>query len=151
MFRERRQERREERREERRGDDMVQYKMRLKIVAIGDDFWIEDSAGRRAYKVDGKALRARLASRRTALKVALMDQRLVVGVGNIYSSESLFRARLAPQRPAGGLSTREAGRLATAIRRVLEEAILVLAEEVGENSLEGLQSEVRPVAPQISH
>lgn len=59
MFRERRQERREERREERRGDDMVQYKMRQKIVAIGDDFWIEDSAGRRAYKVDGKALRVR--------------------------------------------------------------------------------------------
>jgi uncharacterized protein YxjI len=55
MFRERRQ----ERREERRGDDMVQYRMRQKIVAIGDDFWIEDSAGRRAYKVDGKALRVR--------------------------------------------------------------------------------------------
>jgi len=59
MFRERRQERREERREERRGDDMVQFKMRQKIVAIGDDFWIEDSTGRRAYKVDGKALRVR--------------------------------------------------------------------------------------------
>ncbi len=59
MFRERRQERREERREERRGDDMVQFKMRQKIVAVGDDFWIEDSSGQRAYKVDGKALRAR--------------------------------------------------------------------------------------------
>ena len=72
----------------------------------------------------GPALAAVLAGRRSALKVALMDQRLVVGVGNIYASESLFRARLAPQRPAGGLSVREAGRLATAVRRVLAEAIL---------------------------
>lgn len=59
MFRERRQERREERREERQGGGAVQFRMRQKIVAIGDDFWIEDSAGRRAYKVDGKALRVR--------------------------------------------------------------------------------------------
>jgi uncharacterized protein YxjI len=59
MFRDRRQERREERREERRGEDTVQYRMRQRIVSIGDDFWIEDSGGRRAYKVDGKALRVR--------------------------------------------------------------------------------------------
>ena len=59
MFRDRRQERREERRDERRGEDMVQYRMRQRIVSIGDDFWIEDSSGRRAYKVDGKALRVR--------------------------------------------------------------------------------------------
>ncbi len=36
-----------------------QYKMREKLVSIGDDFWIEDSAGKRAFKVDGKALRVR--------------------------------------------------------------------------------------------
>ena len=47
---------------------------------------------------DGRGLAAALAGRRTALKVALMDQRLVVGVGNIYASESLFRARLDPSR-----------------------------------------------------
>ena len=55
MFRERRQ----ERREERRGGGMTQYRMRQKIVSIGDDFWIENDRGERAYKVDGKALRAR--------------------------------------------------------------------------------------------
>lgn len=38
---------------------MVQYRMRQKILSIGDDYWIEDSAGRRAYKIDGKALRVR--------------------------------------------------------------------------------------------
>jgi formamidopyrimidine-DNA glycosylase len=71
----------------------------------------------------GRRLRAVLDGRRTALKVALMDQRLIVGVGNIYASESLFRARLAPARPAGGLSVPEAQRLARSIRQVLREAI----------------------------
>jgi formamidopyrimidine-DNA glycosylase len=79
---------------------------------------------------DGRRLVATFAGRRAALKVALMDQRLVVGVGNIYASESLFRARLHPARPAGALTPREAQRLARAIRQVLCEAI-----EAGGSSL----------------
>ena len=71
----------------------------------------------------GRRLAAALAGRRVALKTAIMDQRLVVGVGNIYASESLFRARLGPSRPAGGLMPGEAHRLARSIRRVLREAI----------------------------
>ena len=59
-----------------------------------------------------------------------MDQRLVVGVGNIYASESLFRARLAPARAAGSLGPREARRLARSVRQVLLEAI-----EAGGSSL----------------
>lgn len=78
----------------------------------------------------GRSLGAALAGRRTALKVALMDQRLVVGVGNIYASESLFRAGLGPSRPAGSLVPREAQRLARTIRAVLREAI-----EAGGSSL----------------
>jgi formamidopyrimidine-DNA glycosylase len=69
------------------------------------------------------ALGGALGGRRSALKVALMDQRLVVGVGNIYASEALFRARLAPARTAGYLGPRQLGRLAAAIKAVLEEAI----------------------------
>ena len=72
---------------------------------------------------DGQALAAALAGRQSALKLALMDQRAVVGVGNIYVCESLFRARLSPLRPAGRLRPREAARLAGAIRAVLTEAI----------------------------
>src|SRR4051812_31097495 len=72
---------------------------------------------------NGGTLRAAVAGRRSALKVALMDQRLVVGVGNIYASESLFRAKLSPARTAGHLKPREAERLAAAVREVLEEAI----------------------------
>jgi formamidopyrimidine-DNA glycosylase len=72
---------------------------------------------------DGPALAAALLGRRSALKLALMDQRVVVGVGNIYASESLFRARLSPRRIAGHLRPRQADRLAAAIRAVLEDAI----------------------------
>ena len=55
MFRERR----EERREERRGGGATHYQMRQKLASIGDDFWIQDDHGNRAYKVDGKAVRVR--------------------------------------------------------------------------------------------
>ncbi len=52
--------RRQERRQERRGGGgSSRYKMREKLVSIGDDFWIEDAAGHKAFKVDGKALRVR--------------------------------------------------------------------------------------------
>ena len=55
----RRRERREERRDERRGGGRTKYRMRQKLIAIGDDYWIEDEQGRRAFKVDGKAMRIR--------------------------------------------------------------------------------------------
>jgi uncharacterized protein YxjI len=51
--------RRQERREERRGDGTTTYRMREKLVSIGDDYWIENDRGERAYKVNGKALRVR--------------------------------------------------------------------------------------------
>lgn len=56
-----RQERREERKMDRGGQNtgMVHYQMRQKMVAIGDDFWIENDQGQKAFKVDGKALRVR--------------------------------------------------------------------------------------------
>jgi uncharacterized protein YxjI len=59
MLRGRRQERREERRERRGGEERVHYRMRQRLMSIGDDFWIETDSGQRAYKVDGKALRLR--------------------------------------------------------------------------------------------
>jgi formamidopyrimidine-DNA glycosylase len=61
--------------------------------------------------------------RRVALKQLLMNSRLVVGVGNIYASEALFRARLRPQRHAATLTRAESARLVRAIRTVLRLAI----------------------------
>lgn len=72
---------------------------------------------------DGLSLHKGLNGKLSAIKTAIMDQRLVVGVGNIYASESLFRARVSPRRMAGGLGPARAGRLARCIKEVLSEAI----------------------------
>jgi formamidopyrimidine-DNA glycosylase len=67
-----------------------------------------------------RALAARLAGRRAPIKAALLDQRTVAGVGNIYADEALWRARLHPLRPAGGLDSREVQRLRDTVRAALE-------------------------------
>jgi formamidopyrimidine-DNA glycosylase len=65
----------------------------------------------------------RLASRRTSLKAALLDQRTLAGLGNIYVDEALWRARLNPLRPAAGLDRNELRRLHRAIRAALEHGL----------------------------
>jgi formamidopyrimidine-DNA glycosylase len=59
----------------------------------------------------------------TSIKDALMDQRLVVGIGNIYASESLYAAGISPKRLAGSLSLEEIHRLVLAVRKILRAAI----------------------------
>jgi formamidopyrimidine-DNA glycosylase len=71
----------------------------------------------------GKRLAERLKGRTTSLKAALMDQRIVAGLGNIYVSEAMFRARLSPRRRAGSVQGALAGKLARAIKSVLRAAI----------------------------
>lgn len=70
-----------------------------------------------------QALGARLAGSRQPIKVRLMDQRVVAGLGNIYASEALWRARLSPRRAAGRLRRVEVQRLWRAVRATLREAI----------------------------
>jgi formamidopyrimidine-DNA glycosylase len=65
----------------------------------------------------------RLAARRTSLKAALLDQRTLAGMGNIYVDEALWRARLNPLRPAAGLDRNELRRLHRAIRVALEHGL----------------------------
>lgn len=71
----------------------------------------------------GPWLKETLGGRRAAIKIALMDARVVVGVGNIYASEALYRAGIHPLRPAGRISSPRLSRLADSIRTVLGEAI----------------------------
>ena len=61
-----------------------------------------------------------LAGRRTPIKAALLDQRAVAGVGNIYADEALWRARIHPLRPAGELARAEVAELRKAVRKALE-------------------------------
>ena len=68
-------------------------------------------------------LAAALHGRNTPIKSALLDQRIVAGLGNIYVCETLFRAGISPRRRARNLSARRAGGLVSIIRRVLDDAI----------------------------
>ena len=72
---------------------------------------------------DGGYLAAALARRLTSIKAALLDQRVVAGLGNIYVCEALFRSGLSPRRRAPSIGRGRAGRLAAAIKSVLIEAI----------------------------
>ncbi|MEE4208680.1 MAG: bifunctional DNA-formamidopyrimidine glycosylase/DNA-(apurinic or apyrimidinic site) lyase [Parvularcula sp.] len=72
---------------------------------------------------DAAALTAALRGKKTPLKAALLDQRNVAGLGNIYVCEALFRAGLSPRRMAGSVGPVRAGRLVAAIKDVLREAI----------------------------
>lgn len=79
---------------------------------------------------DERYLAARLDGRNTPIKSALLDQRIVAGLGNIYVCEALYRAGISPLRKAGRISARRAGTLVPIIREVLNDAI-----EAGGSSL----------------
>ena len=66
--------------------------------------------------VDAERLFQRLSRVRLPIKVALLDQTVLAGVGNIQASEALFRARIDPRRPARSLSRAEVGRVAAGVR-----------------------------------
>lgn len=72
---------------------------------------------------NGPALSRALDGRRTSIKAALLDQRVVAGLGNIYVCEALYRARVSPRRLARSVPGARAERLARAVREVLAEAI----------------------------
>jgi formamidopyrimidine-DNA glycosylase len=74
---------------------------------------------------DGGYLYGVSRKRSVAIKQFIMNSQVVVGVGNIYASEALFRARVAPRRAARRLTRKEANALAQAIKDVLGEAIKI--------------------------
>jgi len=74
-------------------------------------------------RFDGKTLAASLKDRRTSIKAALLDQKVVAGLGNIYACEALFFAGLSPRRRAYTVQGGRAERLAWAVRDVLLRAI----------------------------
>ena len=71
----------------------------------------------------GAVLARAINGRRSSLKAALLDQRVVAGLGNIYVCEALFRARLSPRRMAATMPGARAERLVAAIRATLADAI----------------------------
>lgn len=64
-----------------------------------------------------------LKNRKTKIKILIMDQKIISGIGNLYASEALFKAKIDPRRPANSLSQKEAVSLFTEIKKVLSKAI----------------------------
>jgi len=83
--------------------------------ALGPEPWDES--------LTAETLAQALKKSRQPLKVKLLDQSLMAGIGNIYASEILFRTGLSPRRPANRVTVAEAGRLLADARAVLTEAI----------------------------
>ncbi|HZS28739.1 MAG TPA: bifunctional DNA-formamidopyrimidine glycosylase/DNA-(apurinic or apyrimidinic site) lyase [Candidatus Angelobacter sp.] len=80
-------------------------------------------AGTEPLEIGFQAFAALFRKRDTPVKSALLNQKLLRGVGNIYADESLFRAKVRPRRRAGKLTQVELQRLHAAIQQVLREAI----------------------------
>jgi len=84
---------------------------------------------------DAAYLHQQLSTRKAPIKTAIMDAHLVVGVGNIYASESLFRARINPQLPANQLSRARCKKLVAEIKATLADAL-----EAGGSSLQDFKA-----------
>lgn len=72
---------------------------------------------------DAAYLLQKLHGKKTAIKVALMDNAVVVGVGNIYATEALFHTGIHPARPAHTISVQQAEQLVVVIKRILQQSI----------------------------
>jgi uncharacterized protein YxjI len=116
--------RREERREERRGEGAEVYLMREKLVSVGDDFWIETTTGRRAFKVDGKALRVRDTF---AIKTAGGEV-----VATMQERVARVRDTMKVDRPGAPSAT-----IQKAMITPLRERWTIKADDVGEISVQG--------------
>ena len=78
-----------------------------------------------SFDLDATEMKRRLAGRNAAIKLLLLDQRIVAGLGNIYVCEALYRAGIHPARAGGSISLERLKRLVPAIHDVLKEAIAV--------------------------
>lgn len=93
------------------------------IVWLGREGTDEAAMGPEPLAVRPAELLARLRQTRRAIKTALLDQRLIAGIGNIYADEALFAAEIDPRTPADRLTVDQVRRLCGAIKRVLRRAI----------------------------
>jgi formamidopyrimidine-DNA glycosylase len=83
----------------------------------------DDVLGPDALTIDKTTFTNRLCTSRREVKVALLDQQIVAGIGNIYAAEILFAAKIDPQRRCNELSKRQCGNIHREMIRILAEAI----------------------------
>ena len=104
---------------DRRGLGTVRYYASEEFAAS-----VATKLGPDALEMDRVRWRDALARTQRPIKVALLDQKLVAGIGNLYASEILHLSRIGPERAASSLTKREIERLTSATKEVLETAIL---------------------------
>jgi len=92
---------------------------RLSVVPTG----AFDAGGIEPLEADLAQFLALFRGRKTPIKSALLNQKLLRGVGNIYADESLFRAGIRPRRRASSIAREQFARLLAAVKEVLKEAI----------------------------
>jgi formamidopyrimidine-DNA glycosylase len=106
-----------------------------------DAFFVENGLGPEPFALDPKGWRESIAATTRPIKAVLLDQTVVAGVGNIYADESLYVARLHPNRKGCDLTRAEADRLRKAIATVLHRAIdkrgSTIRDYIGGSGLEG--------------
>ena len=100
-----------------------------------------------ALGIDPDVFHERLSATRRSVKTALLDQKILAGVGNIYADEALFRTRVHPESPGCSLAPRKTKQLIEHIKRILRQAI-----EVGGSTIRDHQDPMdQPGAFQASH
>jgi formamidopyrimidine-DNA glycosylase len=101
---------------------------RLSVAQAGDF----DAAGIEPLEADVEAFLPLFRGRKTPIKSALLNQKLLRGVGNIYADESLFRAGLRPRRRASTITRDQFAKLLVAVKEVLKEAIALGGSSVSD-------------------
>ena len=120
---------------------------RILLVSASGLPEFQSRLGQDALFISAREFRRQLASRRTRIKALLLDQKSLRGMGNIYADESLWRARIHPERLAAHLNAAEIARLHQAIRQVLRAAI-----KLGGSSISDfLDAEGKPGSYQMRH
>lgn len=95
----------------------------LRLLDDWRDLKFVAQLGPEPFDLTGEQFKQMLTGRKTKIKVLLMDQTIISGIGNLYAAEALFRAKINPLRPAASLSEKEKELLFTQIKDTLTEAI----------------------------
>src|ERR1700722_1662188 len=98
-------------------------------LSVSTDF---DAGGIEPLEIDREHFLALFSGRETPIKSALLNQKLLRGVGNIYADESLFRAGIRPRRRASSITHEQMGKLFVAVKEVLKEAIALGGSSVSD-------------------
>ena len=126
----------------------------LGTIRLVDDHGLEAACGSAKLGPDGLVvtgddLATRLAGSRRAVKAALLDQRAVAGIGNIYASEILHRVAIHPRTICRRVRRADWERIAAATRRVLAEAVRLEGSSIGDETYRTADS--RPGRAQTRH